>query len=111
MSIENQILAENLKNRDTLYMEGYPVVMIEDSVSQKIQLEGVSKDIFPQNNKMGIYQITDDYHWYNNKKDLKLMEGFSGSPVYIEKGEKFYLVGMNQSVSNSSIVFGNVIFY
>lgn len=100
MSIENQILEEDLKNRETLYMEGYPGVMIEDSVSQKVQLEGVSKDIFPQNNKMGIYQITDDYHWYNNKKDLKLMEGFSGSPVYIEKGEKFYLIGMNQSVSN-----------
>lgn len=100
ISIENQILDEELKNRDGLYMEGYPGVMIEDSVSQKVQLEGVSKDIFPQNYKMAIYQITDDYHWYNNKKDLKLMEGFSGSPVYVEKGEKFYLVGMNQSVSN-----------
>lgn len=100
ISIENQILDEKLKNRDILYMEGYPGVMIEDSVTQKVQLEGVAKDIFPKNNKMGIYNITDDYHWYNNKKDLKLMEGFSGSPVYVEKGEKFYLVGMSQSVSN-----------
>lgn len=100
ISIENKILDKELKNRDILYMEGYPGVMSEDSVSQKVQLEGVAKDIFPKNNKMGIYQITDDYHWYNNKKDLKLMEGFSGSPVYVEKGEKFYLVGINQSVSN-----------
>lgn len=100
ITIENQVLDEELKNRDILYMEGYPGVMIEDSISQKVQLEGVAKDIFPPNNKMGIYQITDDYHWYNNKKDLKLMEGFSGSPVYVEKGKKFYLVGMNQSVSN-----------
>ncbi|MBK1812031.1 hypothetical protein JHL18_15520 [Clostridium sp. YIM B02505] len=100
ISIENQILDEELKNRDILYMEGYPGVMIEDSINQKVQLEGIAKEIFPENNKMGIYQITDDYHWYNNKKDLKLMEGFSGSPVYVERGEKFYLVGMNQSVSN-----------
>lgn len=100
ISIENKILDRELKNRDTLYMEGYPEVMIEDSISQKVQLEGVAKDIFPKNDKMGVYQIVDDYHWYNNKKDLKLMEGFSGSPVYVEKDGKFYLVGMNQSVSN-----------
>lgn len=97
---ETRIFTNTLENRSTLYMEGYPGVMLEDEVSQKIQLEGMSKSIFPESNKMGVYQITDDYHWYNGFQDKQLLSGLSGSPVYIERNNHGLLVGMNQSVSD-----------
>lgn len=97
---ETNIFEEELINREMLFMEGYPGVMLDDAVSQKVQLQGMAKSIFPINEKMGVYQISDDYHWYNDYNDYKLMRGFSGGPVYIERNGKFYLVGMNQSVSD-----------
>lgn len=101
ISLETGISREGLQNRDILYMEGYPGVMADDEVSPKVQLQGMAKSIFPENDRIGVYQIKDDYHWYNDFKDLKLMQGFSGSPVYIEREGRTYLLGINQSVADA----------
>lgn len=98
--VETAVELQELENRKTIYMEGYPGVMSNDDINQRIQLEGISKTIFPGNNEIGVYQITDDYHWYNNYNDHKILKGISGSPVYYEKQGKKYLLGINQSVSN-----------
>lgn len=100
ITIEAKIYQEELKNREVLYVEGYPRVMLNDEINQKIQLEGMYKELFPDCSAIGMYQIRDDYHWYNDYQDLKLMEGFSGSPVYLEKNDEVYLLGMNRSVAN-----------
>lgn len=100
INLESNIYQKELKNRELLYVEGYPGVMLNDEINQKVQLEGMYKELFPERAMAGMYQIKDDYHWYNDFQDLKLMEGFSGSPVYIEKNDRIYLLGMNQSVAN-----------
>lgn len=100
ITLETKIYQNELKNREILYVEGFPRVMLNDDINQKIQLEGMYKELFSKNSVVGMYQIKDDYHWYNDYQDLKLMEGFSGSPVYIEKNDEVYLLGMNQSVAN-----------
>lgn len=100
LTLELNIFTNTLENRSTIYMEGYPGVMLDDEVSQKLQLEGISKSIFPESNKIGVYQITDDYHWYNGLQDRQLLSGLSGSPVYIEHNGQEMLIGMNQSVSD-----------
>lgn len=100
LELETKIYQKQLEDREVLYMEGYPGVMLDDEINQKIQLEGKNKIIFPANNYVGVYQISDEYHWYNNYKDLKLMEGFSGSPVYKLIDKSTYILGMNQSIAN-----------
>lgn len=100
ISPEIKIYWKELKNRDLLYVEGYPRVMLGDEINQKIQMEGIYKELFTEDSVVGMYQIRDDYHWYNDYQDLKLMEGFSGSPVYIERNDEIYLLGMNQSIAN-----------
>jgi hypothetical protein len=100
LTLETNIFTNNLENRATIYMEGYPGVMLDDEVCQKLQLEGISKSIFPESSKIGVYQISDDYHWYNGSQDRQLLSGLSGSPVYVERNGRGMLVGMNQSVSD-----------
>lgn len=100
LTFETKIYQEELEDREIVYMEGYPGVMLDDEISQKVQLEGRIKSIFPANKYIGVYQIVDDYHWYNNYKDLKLMEGFSGSPVYKTIDKNTFILGMNQSIAN-----------
>lgn len=100
ISLETGICHRQLENREILYLEGYPGVLQDDEVSGRIQLEGVEKKIFPHNEKLGIYQITDDYHWYNDYKDRSLLQGLSGSLVYSEKEGKSEILGMAQSVSD-----------
>ncbi|GKX64860.1 hypothetical protein [Inconstantimicrobium mannanitabidum] len=99
-NITTDIMTKPINNRDVIFMEGYPGIMLEDEVNTRIQFQGVEKTIFPLNREIGVYQITDDYHWYNSMYDQQLLEGISGSPIYIERNGKYYLVGMNQSVSN-----------
>ena len=65
-----------------IFMQGFPKILYDNEVSSKIQLQGESKEIFPVNKKFGIFQISDDYHWYSNIKDLFLFQGFSGGPVF-----------------------------
>lgn len=87
-------------NRDKLYLKGYPGVLLNDEVCTRIQLEGMEKSIFPANEKIGVYQIADDYHWYNDNKDRNLLQGLSGSLVYQERNGQEELLGMAQSVSD-----------
>lgn len=98
--LETAVEMDELDNRTMLYMEGYPGVMSNDDMNRRIQLEGISKSLFPSNKEMGVYQITDDYHWYDNYSDYKVLAGISGSPVYYKKQGRDYILGINQSVSN-----------
>ncbi|NNU76351.1 hypothetical protein [Clostridium estertheticum] len=102
LKVETNICNHILDNRTVIYMEGYPGIMLEDEVCSKIQLQGLEKKIFPENKEIGIYQITDDYHWYNDFHDRQLLQGMSGSPVYLEKNGKTMLLGINQSISDIS---------
>lgn len=98
LTINNKICTRDIVNRQKLYVEGYPGILLNQQIGKKIQLEGLEKNIFPRNNKVGAYQITDDYHWYNNMSDISLLEGLSGSPVYMYEQDKEYVIGLNQSV-------------
>lgn len=98
--LETAVKLDQLDNRTSVYMEGYPGVMSNDDINRRIQLEGVSKSLFPDNKEIGAYQITDDYHWYNNYSDYKVLSGVSGSPVYYQEKGRNYILGINQSVSN-----------
>lgn len=100
LTLEKNIFDKSIENREKIFMEGYPGVMLNDQIYQKIQLEGQEKAMFPKNNNMGIYQVTDDYHWYNNFNDKKLIEGLSGSPVYCKKNGEIFILGISQSVSD-----------
>ncbi|MBU3130623.1 hypothetical protein [Clostridium tagluense] len=99
ITLETSIFRDTLVNREILYMEGYPGILLDDKVSQKIQLQGIAKSVFPESRKMGVFQITDDYHWYNNLQDRDLFRGMSGGTIYLEYAGKILLLGMNQSVS------------
>ncbi len=99
ITLDTSIYQDILANRDIIYLEGYPGILLDDEVSQKIQLQGITKSMFPESKKIGVFQITDDYHWYNNLYDLDLFKGMSGGPVYRESEGKTFLLGMIQSVS------------
>lgn len=100
ISLETKIFNGELENRTTVYVEGYPVVMLDDEINQKVQLMGLSKQMFPDREEVGMYQIEDEYHWYNNFMDKKVLEGFSGSPVFIKTQKGTEIIGMNESVVN-----------
>jgi len=100
LTLEEKIDSRILENREEIFMEGYPGVLYEDFVSGRLQLQGIEKKVFPINEEVGVYQITDDYHWYNGMKDRQLLQGLSGSPVYRTQGGEPYLLGMVQSVSD-----------
>lgn len=85
---------------NTIFMQGFPKVLYDNEVSSKIQLQGKNKEIFPVNDKFGIFQITDDYHWYSNINDLFLFQGFSGGPVFNMKNNSVYILGLNKSILN-----------
>lgn len=100
ISLKTKVFNGELENRTTVFVEGYPAVMLDDEINQKIQLMGLSKQMFPDKKELGMYQIEDEYHWYNNFLDKKLLEGFSGSPVYIKENDDISILGMNESVVN-----------
>ena len=99
IELETKILW-NDSDIDVIYMEGFPMILYDNDISSKMQLKGKYKEIFPKNEKIGIFQITDDYHWYSNYKDLKLFQGFSGGPVYLSDNKTNRIVGLNQSILN-----------
>lgn len=100
LTLSTDIMFNRLENREKLYIEGYPSVLLEQEINRRIQLEGMEKTIFPFNDRVGAYQITDDYHWYNNLEDRDLLQGLSGSPVFVKKNGKEFLLGINQSIAN-----------
>lgn len=81
LHLETAVELNELDNRTSVFMEGYPGVMSNDDINTRIQLEGVSKSLFPSNKEIGAYQITDDYHWYSNYSDYRVLAGISGSRV------------------------------
>lgn len=99
LNLLNRILF-NDKDLDDLCVEGFPQVLYNNNISSKIELKGKYKEIFPKNKKLGVFQITDDYHWYSNYKDLRLFQGFSGGPIYKKTVNTTYIVGLNQSLLN-----------
>lgn len=99
IDLENRVLWDE-SDFNELFVEGFPQILSDNQISSKMQLQGKNKPIFPKNNKIGVFQITDDYHWYSNYKDMRLFQGFSGSPIYMKTEKKNILVGMNQSVLN-----------
>lgn len=103
MIMEEKICANILENRTSIYIEGYPGILSNDSISGRLQIAGMEKRIFPPNQDIGVYQITDDYHWYNNFYDRQLLQGLSGSPVYYSDEGTNYLLGMVQSVSDIGV--------
>jgi hypothetical protein len=101
LTLSKFIYSKPLENRAELYMEGYPGVLFEEEINQRIQLKGMEKTLFPINKKLGAYQIVDDYHWYNNLDDKFLLEGLSGSPVFANIDGEIMIIGINQSVANT----------
>lgn len=99
ITLETNISSNSLTNREVIFLEGYPGIMLDDDISPKIQLQGLIKNGFPESDKMGVFQVSDDYHWYNNLYDLYLFKGMSGGPVYRDQDGKTSLLGMIQSVS------------
>lgn len=96
---ENEILWGDFKE-ENIYSSGYPNVLLDDDINRRLIIEGKIENTFPIMKRMGIYKITDNYHFYMEMSDRDLFEGFSGGPVYVSKGEKKCLVGMNQSLCN-----------
>lgn len=99
IDLERKLLWDD-KKLNIIYMEGFPKVLYDNNISSKMQMRGKYKNTFPENKKIGIFQIMDDYHWYNNFKDLKLFQGFSGGLVYSVGESSNSIVGLNQSVLN-----------
>lgn len=99
LDLEMKVIFDD-SNLTEIFIEGFPQVLQNDKVSSKLQMRGYYKSIFPENERIGIFQIKDDYHWYSNYKDLRLFQGFSGGAVYKSEGDANYIVGMNQSILN-----------
>ena len=87
-------------NDDYVYSTGYPNVLQDDDINRRLLIEGKIENTFPMMKKMGIYKISDNYHFYAEMSDRELFEGFSGGPVYIQREGKKSLIGMNQSLCN-----------
>jgi len=47
-----------------------------------------------------LYKLTDSIHWYKEYTDKELLDGLSGGPVYAQKRDINYLLGINQSLCN-----------
>lgn len=73
----------------------FPSVIKNEEICNKIILKGFSNPSYSSKTTMQSYRITDDYHHYTNLKDLTLLEGLSGAPVFTEDN---ILIGMNQSI-------------
>lgn len=83
-----------------VFTEGYPEVLNDSDVNRRLCLEGKRESTFPIMDKMGIYKLTDSIHWYKEYTDKELLDGLSGGPVYAQKRDINYLLGINQSLCN-----------
>lgn len=100
LDLETRLLWEG-EDISSICMEGFPEVLSGSDISSKLLVKGIYKPVFPSNSRIGVFQITDDYHWYNNYMDYRLFQGFSGSPIFQKLHDRgVRLLGMNQSVLN-----------
>jgi len=83
-----------------VFTEGYPEVLNDSDVNRRLCLEGKRESTFPIMDKMGIYKLTDSIHWYKEYTDKELLDGLSGGPVYAQKRDINYLLGINKSLCN-----------
>lgn len=83
-----------------VFTEGYPEVLNDSDVNRRLCLEGKRESTFPIMDKIGIYKLTDSIHWYKEYTDKELLDGLSGGPVYAQKRDINYLLGINQSLCN-----------
>lgn len=97
---EEEILWEEPEEK-VVCSAGYPNILQEDDVNRRLTIEGKIENTFPPMKRMGIYKITDNYHWYEYMSDRDLFEGFSGGPVYMNSDRKRSLIGINQSLCNT----------
>lgn len=73
----------------------FPSVIKNEEICNKIIFTGFLNPSYSSEATMQSYRIADDYHHYANLKDLTLLEGLSGAPVFTEDN---ILIGMNQSI-------------
>lgn len=83
-----------------VFTEGYPEVLNDSDVNRRLCLEGKRESTFPAMDKIAIYKLTDSIHWYKEYTDKELLDGLSGGPVYVQKRDINYLLGINQSLCN-----------
>lgn len=83
-----------------VFTEGYPEVLNDSDINRRLCLEGKRESTFPVMDKLAIYKLTDSIHWYKEYTDKDLLDGLSGGPVYAQKRDINYLLGINQSLCN-----------
>lgn len=99
IEFEEYISFENLEEIQ-VFTEGYPEVLNDSDINRRLRLEGKRESTFPVMDKLGIYKLTDSIHWYKEYSDKDLLDGLSGGPVYVQRQDVKYLIGINQSLCN-----------
>ncbi len=87
----------NYKNDMEVFTEGYPSVLLNDEISNRIRLGGILKIEDTSAQEVMRYAV-EEYHYYDKLSDLKIFSGFSGAPVKRKVNENEYLIGMNVSL-------------
>ena len=88
------------KQETEVFTEGYPEVLNDNNINQRLRLKGKLENTFPLMDKLAIYKLTDSINCYIEYTDKDLLEGLSGGPVYMQRHGEKYLLGINQSVCN-----------
>lgn len=99
IQFEEYVSFENVEETQ-VFTEGYPEVLNDSDINRRLRLEGKRESTFPVMDKLGIYKLTDSIHWYREYTDKDLLDGLSGGPVYVQKQDIKYLIGINQSLCN-----------
>lgn len=99
IEFEEYISFEDVEDMQ-VFTEGYPEILNDSDINRRLRLEGKRESTFPAMDKLGIYKLTDSIHWYKEFSDKDLLDGLSGGPVYIQRQDITYLIGINQSLCN-----------
>lgn len=94
VAYDNNVFLKNTEN-SIVHSKGYPHIFQDDNINRELYIEGKIEKFTKSG--IGVYRITDDYHWYQDTPDKNLFDGLSGAPIYNDKNE---LVGINQSFCN-----------
>lgn len=95
LNINNKVYINNLKSKEIIVTHCYPGIIRNEYICNKIYLKGILNESKEIQNEMKSYRIVDDYHHYEDLKDLYLLQGISGAPVTLENDK---IIGMNQSI-------------